>query len=90
MAEFAGEGGGAAAFSEELGFVLAHPARQLAAETDAPAMTERRLSKNILGPNRNGLAGFLFVKQKQGPRYDGYATVPAFLWPDLGERFSLA
>jgi hypothetical protein len=54
MAEFAGEGGGAAAFSEELGFVLAHPARQLAAETDAPAMTERRLSKNILDPNRNG------------------------------------
>jgi len=41
MAEFAGEA--AAAFNEGLGFVLAHPARQVAAETDAPAMTERRV-----------------------------------------------
>jgi hypothetical protein len=40
----------AAAFSEGLGFV--HPARQVAAETDAPAMTERRVRKSILGPNR--------------------------------------
>jgi hypothetical protein len=60
MAEFAGEGGAAgiaAAFSEGLGFVLAHPARQVAAETDAPAMTERRVSKNILGPNRKWVSG---------------------------------
>jgi len=52
MAGFAGEGGGEAAVGEGLGFVLAHPARQVAADTDAPAMTERRVRKNILGPNR--------------------------------------
>jgi hypothetical protein len=28
------------------------------------------------------------VKQKQRRRYDGYVTLPAFLWPDLSERFS--
>ena len=88
MAEVAGEGGEAgiaAAFSEGLGFVLAHPARQVAAETDAPAMTERRVRRNILRPNRNGLAGFLLLKEKQAARYDGYVTVPGFLWPDLGK-----
>ena len=52
MAESAGEAAIAAAFNEGLGFVLAHPARQVAAETDAPAMTERRVRKDILGPNR--------------------------------------
>jgi hypothetical protein len=61
MAGFAGEGGGeagiAAAFSEGLGFVLAHPARQVAADTDAPAMTERRVRKTILGPNRKWVSG---------------------------------
>jgi hypothetical protein len=37
--------------------VLAHPARHVAADTDAPAMTERRVSKNILGPNRKWVSG---------------------------------
>jgi hypothetical protein len=58
MAGFEGEGGGtagiAAALSEELGFVLAHPARQVAAETDAPAMIERRVRNDILGPIEMG------------------------------------
>src|SRR3984893_17222984 len=90
MAGFAGECGGAnaEAFSEGLGFVLAHPARQVAAETDAPAMTERRVRKNILGPNRKWVSRIsTLVKEKRAARYDGYATVTGFLWPDLGERF---
>jgi hypothetical protein len=57
MALVVGEAGIAAAFIEALGFVLAHPARQVAADTDAPAMTERRVRKTILGPNRKWVSG---------------------------------
>ncbi|MGH6869216.1 MAG: hypothetical protein ACREDA_10200 [Methylocella sp.] len=49
MAEFAGEGGAviAAAFTVELGFVLVQPARQVAAEAEAPAMMVRRVRKDM-------------------------------------------
>jgi hypothetical protein len=61
-----------------LGFELPHPARVAAAEAEAPASILRRVRKDMMKPNRNGLAGFVFVKHKYVPRYDGYVTVTDF------------
>ena len=44
-------GGVAAALSAGLGFVFTHPARQLAADAETPAIIVRRVRMDILGPN---------------------------------------